>query len=444
MLNSISTFLAQGKTDSLRSRLIRGAIGSAGLKIAGAGLTFVKIFTFARLLGTEGLGVYSYAITWVGLLSIPATLGLPQLLVREVAIYQSQSAWGLISGLLQWSNRLVMVFSTVLALIAVVVAWFLQTGNDSQMLLALYVAIVSLPIACLTSLKLSAMRGLHKVILGQLPETLIIPVLLITFTGLGYLVLREGLNANWVVAIHILATSITFIVVLKLLRQVVPEVVKDATHEYQARRWLRSSLPLMFLGGMHIINSQTDVLMLGAIKGTENVGIYVVANRLASSIVFVLIAVNSVLAPNIAGLYAEGNLEQLQQLVTKSSRVIFLFSFPIAISFIFFGYWFIILFGSDFTEGKNTLAILSFGQLVNASMGSVSLLLTMTGHENYTVVSVGVGAILNILLNALLIPIWSINGAAFATAFSTIVWNFLGFVWIKKELNIDSTAFKFF
>ncbi|MBF2013970.1 MAG: flippase [Rivularia sp. T60_A2020_040] len=441
MLNRISAFINLGKADSLKRRLIKGAVGSFGLKIAGTGLTFTKSLMFARLLGTDGLGIYAYAMTWVALLSIPAKLGLSQLIVREIAIYQTQSAWDLIRGLLLWSNQIVLVVSIGLVLIAGGIAWNSHLDTDSQMLLTFGIALISLPISSLTNLRLSAMQGLHQVVLGQLPEVLIAPILLIILTGSGYLIIKEDLSASWVMGMYVVAMSITFLIGAQLLNQALPQVVKDAVPKYQIKKWVSSGLPLMFLGAMHIINSQTDVLMLGAIKSSESVGIYVVVNRLSSLIIFVLAATNSILAPNIASLYAEGKIDKLQNIVTKTSRAVFLASLIITLNLIIFSYWLLLIFGSNFTQGKNALIILCIGQLVNAAVGPVALLLNMTGNENYTTISIGASAILNVILNILLIPQWGIEGAAIATASSMIVWNVISFVWVRNKLGIDSTAF---
>ncbi len=438
MLKKISVIFTKGKADSLRNRLIRGAVGSFGVKIAGTGLTFARSLMFAKLLGTDGLGIYAYAITWVSLLSIPAKLGLPQLIVREIAIYQTQSAWGLMRGLLRWSNFVVLIVSIGLALIAGGIAWNFQVDANSQVQLTFYIALISLPIASLTNLRLCAMRGLHQVVVGQLPEAVIVPLLLITFTGSGYLILKEDLSASWVMGIYVLVMSITFLIGAGLMNRALPKVVKDAAPEYQAKKWLRSGLPLMFLGSMKIINSRTDVLMLGALQGTEAVGIYVVVNRLSSLIIFVLTALNTVLAPNIASLYAEGKIEQLQRIITKAFQVIVLVSLPIVTCLIIFGNNILLFFGSDFIQGKNALNILIIAQLFSALAGSVSLLLTMSGHEKFTVITVGATAALNVFLNALLIPRWQVEGAATATAISMISRNILNFIWVKKKLGIST------
>ncbi|MBE9044418.1 oligosaccharide flippase family protein [Pleurocapsales cyanobacterium LEGE 10410] len=110
---------------SLKHQLIRGVAGSFSIKIAASGFAFMLSVILARFLGTTGLGTYSYAVTWANLLSIPATLGIDRLIVREMAIYRAKSRWGLMNGLLRWSNLMVLGFSSILTISAIAVPWLL-------------------------------------------------------------------------------------------------------------------------------------------------------------------------------------------------------------------------------------------------------------------------------------------------------------------------------
>ena len=74
-------------------------------------------------------------------------------------------------------------------------------------------------------------------------------------------------------------------------------------------------------------------------------------------------------------------------------------------------------------------------------MGSVGIILNMTGHERYAASGAAVGALSNIFLNVLLIPRFGISGAATATAISLAVWNLLLVWWVYKHVGILSTAF---
>lgn len=432
--------LGKEERTGLYSHLVRSAVGTFGLKVASTGLFFIISVLLGRLLGTAGYGAYSYAIAWVSLLCVPALLGLDTLLTRNIAEYQAQSAWGLMTGLLRRANQATLIVSIGLALLAAVVSWTLAPRFVSQMLFSFWVALMLLPFMVLIRLRQATLQGLQQVVVGQLPEMLVQPILFIVLIGVVYLLFESDLTAPWVVGMNIVATGTSFLIGTRLLNKTLPQAVQRAAPVYQTREWVRSALPLLFVSGMGVINASTDILMLGAIKGAEAVGIYAVANRGAGLITFFLMSVNMPLAPTIAGLYAEGKIQRLQHVITKSARVTLVLSLPLAVSLIVFGYWLLSLVGPDFTSGRLALAILSVGQLINVAMGSVGLLLVMTGHEHDAAMGIGISAVLNVILNALLIPRWGIEGAAVATASSMILWNLLLSIWVYKRLGIHSTA----
>lgn len=428
------------KVITLKGRLARSASGSFGLRIASTGLSFIIGLLLARLLGTTGYGTYAYAMTWVGLLAVPGALGLDKLLVREVAIYETKSEWRLMRGLLRWANQAVLIVSLGLALLAALIGYIFVSRQDSLVLVSFWIALISLPLITLTRIRQGVLKGFNRVIAGQVPEMLIQPILFICFIGVAYLLLGNGLTAPWTLGINIVATGIAFIIGTMVLLKTLPPPIKETFPSYKIREWIQSALPLMLITGMQIINAKTDIIMLGTMKGPKEAGIYAVANRGAELITFILLAVNTALAPTVASLYAAGNTKKLQSVVTKSTRIILLFSLPISLTLIAFGHWFLLLFGEAFTQGRTTLAILSAGQLVNASMGSVGPLLVMTGHERNVAIGVGISAALNIILNVLLIPKWGAAGAATATASSMITWNILLATWVYKTIGIHSTV----
>jgi O-antigen/teichoic acid export membrane protein len=134
-------------------------------------------------------------------------------------------------------------------------------------------------------------------------------------------------------------------------------------------------------------------------------------------------------------------MDKLQRMITKSARVILIGSLPIAIVLILFGHWFLLFFfGQDFIQGEKALAILGAGQLINAATGSVGLLLIMTGYERDAAMCVGISAVLNMILNAFLIPKWGLEGAAAATTTTVMFWNILLAILLYKRLGIHSTA----
>ncbi len=432
--------MTQQKIAKFKHRFIKGVAGSLGLKIAYTGLTFLTSVIIARLLSVKGFGIYTYVLAWVNLLRVPATLGLDQVVTREVAIYKTQSNWGLMRGLLSWTNKVVLPASIVLTLIVIGIGW-IAMGSNPIMAWAFCISMVTLPLHSLRKLRLSAMKGLHKVVQGLAPEFLVAPLLLLIFTGFAYLLLGEKLNVIWILGIRIFVVAITFTIGAIWLYRMLPQEVNNSIPEYKTSDWLGSALPLILFEGMHLINSRLDIFMLGAIKGVEAVGIYAVVNRGVQLIIFVLAAVNSVLAPTIASLYTEGKKQELQKIVTKSSRLVLLCSCVVSGTLIICSYWYLLIFGAEFIQGQNALIILAGGKLFDAATGSVSFLLTMTGHEKYIAFSVAISAMINTLLNIWLIPQWGINGAAIATAITMILVNLLNVIWTQNKIGINPTAF---
>lgn len=434
----------RNKTASLKNYLVRGAIGTFGIRIASTGLSFVTGLLLARLLGATGYGAYTYAMTWIGILAIPGALGLDKLLVREVAIYKAKSEWHLMNGLLRWANRSALIVSSGLALLAAFIGWILIRYTNTLVLVSLWIALISLPLSTLTRLRQAVLKGFNRVIAGQVPEMIIQPILFICLIGIAYFFLGKSLTPPGTLGINIVSSGITFIVGTAILLRTIPQSVKGILPSYKISEWTRSALPLMLITGMQVINTRADIIMLGIMKGTKAVAIYSAASRGAEFITFILLAVNASLGPAVANLYASGDMKKLQAVVTKSTHIILLFSLPIGLSLIVFGHWFLILFGEDFIQGRTTLAILSAGQLVNTAMGSVGLLLTMTGHERKVAVGVGITATMNIIMNAIFIPKWSMEGAALATASSMIVLNILLATWVYRTIGIHPTALRIF
>lgn len=99
------------------------------------------------------------------------------------------------------------------------------------------------------------------------------------------------------------------------------------------------------------------------------------------------------------------------------------------------------LFGSEFTVGYSALVILTVGQLVNALAGSVGFIMTMTGHQREAAWVTFGSTVLNISLNAILIPRFGIEGAATATAFTTALMNIVMFGYVQKRLQLNPTVF---
>jgi O-antigen/teichoic acid export membrane protein len=392
----------------------------------------------ARSLGVAGYGTYSYAMSWLALLSIPASVGFDRLLVRLIASYQVKAEWGLMRGVLRWTNLLVLAASLFLLLSAAGIAFLITSPADPQLLNTFLIALLLLPLMTLSDLRQAALQGLHKVLAGQLPEAIIRPVLIIALIACaGYL--GGGLNAPRAAGINLAATFVAFVIGTKLLKESLPHALKESSPLYRMRPWMSEALPLLLLSGLRMVYYQTDTLMLGMLKGVEAVGIFAVANRAAELISFALVAVNMPLAPITADLWTRKERGRLQRAVTFGTRASFLLALLIGLVLLIWGQWFLAFFGTGFVKAQSVLTILSVGQLANAFMGPVGVLLIMTGHHREAAIGLAAGVAFKLLLSALLIPRWGAEGAAVARTCGLVAWNVLLAFWVYRRLGINAT-----
>jgi O-antigen/teichoic acid export membrane protein len=422
-------------------RLVKGAAGTAGLHVTAIGLAFVTSVVLARVMGPEGYGAYSYAISLLYLLGVPAILGFDQLVIREVSSYRTSSRHSLAAGLLDRADQLVLLFSVGLAAAGWAVSRFLLEDPDPLMLVTFWTVLPALPLLSLLRVRRAALQGLQKVVRGQFPETVIHPTAFLAAVGVVLLLPDAELDPVLAVALNVAGFAVALVWAACLLRVHLPESVRTASPDYETRAWLSAAVPLLFVASLQVINSRTDVIMLGAFRGAEPVGIYNVASRGAEFVTFFMMAANRSLAPTVAELHEEGDRERLQRLVTTVARVVLGLSLPVALTFFLFGDsilgW---VYGDAFREGHAALAVLSAAHLGNVAAGSVTVLLMMTGHERDAAVGVGIGAALNVTLNALFIPLWGLLGAAVATGISLVAWNVVFAVMVHRRLDIHPTA----
>lgn len=427
-------------SSKFKRQFVKAVTGSFGLKIANIGLLFLMSFILARCLGTEGFGQYSYAFSWTAFLAIFASLGCNNLLTKEMSIYNSQKSWELMKGLLKWSNTYVLISSLSVMTIAIILTWLLVGNSNLSLAYLLTIAFLTLPFATLRQLRMGAMQGLKAVNLALIPEYIIMPILVIVISGLVFFVNHQKLNSIIASLITLIAIVISFLIGWQWLNRVIPPSLQKVSCQYHSQNWILTALPLMFLGGVHIINSKIDILMLGNLQGAKSVAIYVVVVNISQLVIFIQKSINNVLAPNIAELYASGQTKKLQKIVTKCSRIMFFSSVIFTAILLINRHRILNLFGSEYLAGSNTLIILLVAQMINTGTGPVGLLLNMTGYGKVTAYSSLIAAISNVILNAFLIPLFDFNGAAIATAVSIIFTNITNCFMVNKNLKINSSA----
>jgi len=423
----------------LRSRTGQDIGYSLGLKISYAGLMFLISVILARILGPREYGIYAYAFAVVQLLVLVAQAGLPTLVMRETARGIAREEFALVKGLWRWATGVVLGVSSGIILIGSIVLQ--ATAKDATWGVkewTLFWGLFLVPVVALSNVWAGALRGLQKIVSGLLVESYLRIAFFFAWLFIC-LVVGRWFAASDAMMFHVGAGGFALVLGGWYLWRKMPEVLRKVFPQYAVRIWIVSALPLIFLGGVHIVNSQADILMLSWLTSDEEVGLYRVAAQMALFASFGLQAVNMVVAPRFARLHAMGRMQELERLMHRSGQVILGFNLLVALVFWLGGPLILrLFFGEEFVASYLVLLILLGGQVINSLVGSVGYLLNMTGHERQTAYGMSVAAVVNIFLNVLLIPRFGMFGAAIATACSIVVWNILLWHAVRKHLRINS------
>jgi len=431
--------------EGLRAQLVRGGLGSVALKGANAVLQLAITALLARSLGVSEFGTYAFVLATISLLAIPADAGVPTLIVRLTATYRARAEWALLSGLWRRSRQLLLAVSTAVVTLAVLFFWLLGDRADTdwnRLAPTLAAALFIVPLKSLAEGRSAALRGLGRVVLGQVAEQLVKPLVLALLVGVCLLVPAITLSAPLAMTLHAAAALASMIVATLALARACPVEAISTAPEYRDREWLRTVVPLSLLAGAQVVLQQTGSVMLGAMSGVDAVAHYRIAIQSAAVVSFGLLTATTVMSPHLARLYATGELRLAQAMITASARVVCLAALTLTLLFVAFGSWFIgVFFGGEYSTAYLPLVTISAGLLLKAAAGPAAAVLTMTGHERDAFRGVAVATVANVAFNVFLIPRFGALGAAAASALSFAVWG-VQLTWLAyRRTGFDTTVF---
>lgn len=415
---------------------------SASLTIANMALGFIVAAVLAQMLGASGYGVYSLVVVFFAVASVFSQLGVPMLAMRETASALSFADWLKMKSLWRWAGKQVLGMSAVTCLLSIAFVLLMDFDKSPDQTILYLLGSFFVPLASLGALRTSILRGLGHVILGQLPEALLRNAFLLTVLGSIWF-FEFPSSPTRMIGANLAATVLAFSFgAWFLFRKTPPQLRLNCEVPKADQTWFRAAVFLGLSAGMIQINSHADVLILGLLRPAEEVGVYRVIFQLSTLVTFGLTAVNLVVAPRFASAYSHGNFDKLRVLVSLSAWISFLVAIPIALIFFFFAPQVLLkAFGPDFEIGFMPLMVLVIAQVINASFGPVSVLMNMTRNETSTTKALTLAAVLNVIMNFLLIPSFGMMGAAISTAVSLTVWNALLFISARRALGVISHAF---
>jgi O-antigen/teichoic acid export membrane protein len=390
-------------------------------------LWFASRIIVIRSTTKEELGLYSLAVAVVSILSLLATAGLQEGSTRYISIFLGQGRNDDAEKVARSSLRL----GTVLGFAASLLLYILSEPLADRVFFMPEVAVLFRAISffslffVLSNITIGILRGygdikprVYFVILGQ---PIFFLILLGIFLSLGGSVLSMASSFFLAMALVWICTAVYGYVKMKLF----PFYVGSGGYR---KELLKFSLPLVLAAAAGMVFTWTDTVMLGRYSSAEDVGVYNVAVSLARFLYFVLHAASFVFMPIAGQLFSKRQMDELRRTYQVLSKWIFSATLPIFFVLFFFPEMTIIfLFEERYVVSSDALRILSLGFMFSVSIGLSSMAMMVIGLQKEIMKMAILGAILNVVLNYLLIKGMGLGimGAALATTVSMGISNIL-------------------
>lgn len=430
-------YLPRGRDVHARE-LLSGGAASFLFKIIGLITGYAFTLFVTRQYGAYTMGIYALSFTILNMLSIFGKVGLDTTLVKYISDLvgrgRAQAARVAYIKAITIMVPLCMLISIGLYFLSPLIAHHIFHKEYLTPYLKM-VAIALLPFS-FKAINESVMRGLKRIaafaFFQYVSMSTVSLFVLVTYV---FLLGMDGDPVKALVIGAFILSGITLLYIQRSSRSLKADEPQDmgTTDILNYRAMLGYSVPLLFGSAMVFITAWTDTIMLGIMSGSVELGVYSVAMRVAPLVSIAMISLNNIAGPQIAAFYGKRDMEGMRRSIQRAAKYSFWSAVPVFAVLIIFPSFILGLFGSEFHAATLALRLLLIGQLISTATGPVGQALQMTGKQKSFQYLALVSMILNIILNALLIPRYGINGAAFASMCSIAAGNIIAVFVIKRH-----------
>lgn len=372
-----------------------------------ASLAFFVVM--ARELGDSRFGVFTFALSFVILATTLANFGQDPVLTREVARDRSR-----LSG--YFANTLAVKIVLATSSLAIAIGVAAVAGIDRETLETLLLLGPAVTLELLMATCFATYQAFERLEF--------IPVALISqrfvTAALGIAALLHGAGVVAVSAIYLGGAALGFGLSLWFL---VRKIARPR-FEVEPRRWvplMRASLAIGMAAVFAVVLFRIDTSMLAAFKPKDVVGNYGAAYRLLEATLFVSWSVGAAVYPVFSRLTTTSD-PPVGAVYQRSLKLAIALTLPLtAGGLILAGPLVRVLYGSSYEDAATALRLLAPAIALYPFSYLTGYLLVSQDQQRILTWVYGLVTLENVLVNLVLIPWLSLNGAALGTSISQLL-----------------------
>jgi len=398
----------------------RQSLLTFGSLLALTGIGYISTFYFAHYLGPAIIGSFFLFLAYYGIFDLIGDGGFGGAAVKRISEGKAQNEYYSAYFIL----RVVLLCLSIVAFI--IISPYLSGLQNNGLLYWLIIALVVGTVYSIVGTNLYGTTQVGIVQISSVINTIVKNFVQILAVFIGYGV--GGLVLGFIAGM-IAATLLN----LKFIQLSFSHC--DRSHFLGLFSF---SIWTFLSSGGSLIYTYADTILIGYFMTETDVGIYRVAFQLTAAASFLVMAFHTVLYPRISKWNAEKNFSLIEYSLTKSITYSLFLAIPVTAGGIILSekllYY---LYGSSFESGGQVLIILLFVQIANIFLYLQTMCLNAMDKPRITFYITMVSAILNVILNILLIPLLGISGAALASLATMSMNAVLAYAVLKSSVHIS-------
>ena len=424
-------------------RVIFQTAFSGGIKVLGAGLTFLMFMCLARAMSAEEYGRFAQMFSIGNFCALVALLGQHTRVLKRLSAALEMENLEAARTVFWQSWWVVVLFGALVSAALVAAAPLLAAlvpGFDIWILIG--AACFILPFA-FAELAASCLRVVGALLWALVPRDILWrgAVVLLALAISGGLI--AGLGAMEVMAV--ISGMLMVFVLGQMLRigKALPTALRQRQGPRPERAIWTESAWLWAASLVGVIGANLSVVVVGLFLSPTDSGAFFAASKISQLLHLPTMAVSVVATPTVARLIERRAMAELQ--VFSRGLVVILAASALggALAICLSPGWVLSLLNPDFAFAGPALLLLTAGYLVAAFCGIPTILMLMSRGERTFVWYQGLFDGLGILLIVPLLPLLGLEGAALGLLLGKIGWNIAAVRWCRRELGIDPSLLVF-
>ena len=401
---------------SIKETIVKNTLWLSSAQLINSVITYLLVVFIARNLGDVSFGEYSFLFSFTVLTFIFSDLGLNILLMKEVSRDNSR--------LNHYFNS-IFTLKIILSLLSFIFTLIISFFFYSLTLNLLLTMIISF-LMIITDFFYYTFNTLNRTNISSF-SIIIERIAAISLIFYG-LYIRSDLTL--VLIMLIISYSIKLLFLSYNLRGLVK--IKFLINYYEWKIMIKESVPFFLTSVFLFIYFKIDTVILHFMTTDQYVGWYTAAYKFLDALILIPQLLIIAIFPSMSKLYIEDKTV-LKDLFNRTLRYLIILGTPISIGlFILSKRLIMFIFGNEFIKSTPILQVLVFTipfLFINYLIGN---LLMSIDKQKYFTITTGLCALINIILNLILIPYYSYLGAAIATVITEIINLGMLFYYSKK------------